>query len=123
MQTLLRLTQGEKVIYIQRKRYAGENPLMLENNYYPESRFSFLMEEELEGSLYELLREKYGIDPNQPGETTLELALADEVKAKLLEVSIGEPLFYMKTVIYDQSGQPVHIGHQYMIGQRYQFTL
>lgn len=119
----LRLTEGEKAIYIQRKRYAGDSPLMLENNYYPEARFSFLMDEPLEGSLYDLLRDKYGIDPIQPGETTLEIVLADENQARLLETSIGKPLFYMKTMIYDQHGLPVHVGKQYIIGDRYQFTL
>ncbi|WP_246772900.1 GntR family transcriptional regulator [Paenibacillus polymyxa] len=35
----LQLPQGEKVLYIQRKRYAGDRPLMLENNFYPYDRF------------------------------------------------------------------------------------
>ncbi|RCX20668.1 GntR family transcriptional regulator [Fontibacillus phaseoli] len=123
LQNSLQLGKGEKALYIQRKRYAGESPIMLENNYYPYNRFSYLMDEPLEGSLYKLLREKYGIDPNQPGESTLEIVLADEQKALLLETEIGKPLFYLKTVICDQQGMPVHVGKQYMIGDRYQFTL
>ncbi|SDE92845.1 GntR family transcriptional regulator [Fontibacillus panacisegetis] len=119
----LQLGKGEKVIYIQRKRYAGDTPIMLENNYYPHSRFAFLLDEPLQGSLYDLLRGKYGIDPNQPGETTLEIVLADEQKALLLETDIGKPLFYLRTVIRDQNGWPVHVGKQYMIGDKYQFTL
>ncbi|KAF6577880.1 GntR family transcriptional regulator [Paenibacillus sp. EKM212P] len=119
----LQLQQGEKVLYIQRKRYAGDRPLMLENNLYPYDRFSFLMEEQLEGSVYELLRHKYSIDPNQPGETILQIALADEYQAKLLETAIGQALFYMHTIIYDQHGGPVHVGKQYIIGDRYQFSI
>lgn len=116
-------TAGEPVLYIQRKRYAGERPLMLENNYYSYDRFSFLMDEQLEGSVYELLRNRYHIDPNQPGESILQITLADEQQAKLLEIPIGDPLFYMNTIIYDQDSQPVHVGKQYIIGDRYQFTL
>ncbi|PGV53572.1 GntR family transcriptional regulator [Bacillus sp. AFS037270] len=119
----LQLEKDEQVIYIQRKRYAGDSPLMLENNYYPYHRYSFLLDETLTGSLYELLREKYDIHPDQSGKTTLELVLADEEQAQLLETSIGKPLFYMKTLIYDQQGRPVHVGKQYIIGDRYQFTL
>ncbi|OKP70051.1 GntR family transcriptional regulator [Paenibacillus helianthi] len=119
----LQIQQGEPVLYIQRKRYAGERPLMLENNYYPFDRFSFLMEENLEGSVYNLLRDRYQIDPNQPGETVLQITLADEQQAQLLEIPIGQPLFYMNTIIYDQHSQPVHVGKQYIIGDRYQFTL
>ncbi|MEH7097407.1 GntR family transcriptional regulator [Neobacillus vireti] len=119
----LQLEKDEKVLYIQRKRFAGDNPLMLENNYYPFNRYSFLLDEALDGSLYDLLREKYEIFPNQSGKTTLEIALADEEQAQLLETSIGKPLFYMNAVIYDQHGRPVHAGKQYIIGDRYQFTL
>ncbi|MBT2658824.1 GntR family transcriptional regulator [Bacillus sp. ISL-18] len=119
----LQLEKDEKVLYIQRKRFAGDNPLMLENNYYPYNRYSFLLDETLDGSLYDLLREKYEIFPNQSGKTTLEIALADEEQAQLLETSIGKPLFYMNAVIYDQHGRPVHAGKQYIIGDRYQFTL
>ncbi|WNS79238.1 GntR family transcriptional regulator [Domibacillus sp. DTU_2020_1001157_1_SI_ALB_TIR_016] len=119
----LRLEEDEKVIYIQRKRYAGNSPLMLENNYYPQHRFQFLMNESLEGSLYDLLEKKYDIRPENPGETILEITLADEEKAQLLETSLGKALFYMRTIIYDQHNQPVHVGRQYIIGERYQFTL
>jgi DNA-binding GntR family transcriptional regulator len=119
----LQLEKDEKVLYIQRKRFAGDSPLMLENNFYPYNRYSFLLDEALDGSLYDLLREKYEIYPNQSGKTTLEIALADEEQAQLLETSIGKPLFYMKAVIYDQHGRPVHAGKQYIIGDRYQFTL
>ncbi|ULT56554.1 GntR family transcriptional regulator [Neobacillus drentensis] len=119
----LQLEKDEKVLYIQRKRFAGDNPLMLENNYYPYNRYSFLVDETLDGSLYDLLREKYEIFPTQSGKTTLEIALADEEQAQLLETSIGKPLFFMNAVIYDQHGRPVHAGKQYIIGDRYQFTL
>ncbi|MFP4976882.1 GntR family transcriptional regulator [Paenibacillus sp. CN-4] len=119
----LRLHPGDQVLYIQRKRYAGGLPLMLENNYFDYSRFAFLMHEPLDGSLYDLLRTKYQIDPGKPGETILKLALADEQQANLLEIPIGEALFYMRTVICDQNNQPVHTGKQYFIGGRYQFLL
>jgi GntR family transcriptional regulator len=119
----LELEEGEQAIFIQRKRYAGDRPLMLENNYYSYNRYDFLLEESLEGSLYQLLRVKYGIDPIQSDETTLEIVLVDEEKAQLLETSIGKALFYMNTLIRDQHGRPVHVGKQYIIGDRYQFSL
>jgi DNA-binding GntR family transcriptional regulator len=119
----LQLEADEKAIYIQRKRYAGDSPLMLENNYYPFNRYQFLLEESLDGSLYDLLRTKYGINPDRSGLTTLEIVLADEEQAQILETSIGKALFYMNTIIHDQHGRPVHAGKQYIIGDRYQFTL
>ncbi|WHY01314.1 GntR family transcriptional regulator [Neobacillus sp. DY30] len=119
----LQLEADEKAIFIQRKRFAGDSPLMLENNFYPYNRYYFLLEESLEGSLYDLLSEKHGIKPIKSGATTLDIVLADEEKANLLETTIGKPLFYMNTIIHDQHGRPVHIGRQYIIGDRYQFTI
>lgn len=119
----LKLETDEKAIYIQRKRYAGDSPLMLENNYYPFNRFHFLLEESLEGSLYELLKVKYGINPVKSGVTTLDIVLADEEQARILETSIGKAMFFMNTIIYDQNREPVHAGKQYIIGDRYQFIL
>lgn len=49
--------------------------------------------------------------------------VADGEKAELLETSMGKALFYMNTLIRDQHGQPVHVGKQYIIGDRYQFIL
>lgn len=123
LKQLLELNAGEKVLYIQRVRYADDRPIMLENNYYPYNRFSFLLNESLEGSLYDLLKEKYQIDPINSGESTLEIVLADDEKSSLLECPIGKALFYLFTSIYDQNNKPVHVGKQYIIGDRYKFIL
>lgn len=117
---LLQLEDEDLVIHIQRVRFAGEEPLMLENNYFSYKNYHFLLTENLEGSLYETLRETYHINPCRPGETSLEIVRAVGEEASLLETATGEPLFFMETVIYDEKDVPVHIGKQY-IGEGYKF--
>ncbi|MED4267846.1 GntR family transcriptional regulator [Priestia megaterium] len=119
---LLQLEDEDLLIHIQRVRYADERPLMVENNYFSYKKYSFLLEEKMDRSLYKLLREKYNIDPNNPGETSLEIVRALDDEAKLLEVANGEPLFFMKTLIYNNQS-PVHIGKQYILGEGYKFML
>ncbi|NOW87096.1 GntR family transcriptional regulator [Clostridium beijerinckii] len=124
----LELDDDDKLIYIQRVRFAGGDPLMLENNYFSFKRFNFLLTEDLSGSLYELLRDKYDINPSDSpnsgnDHTTIEIAKAMDEEAALLMVQKGEPLFYIKTVIYDDKNRPVHIGKQYVIGERYKFVI
>lgn len=124
----LELDDDDKLIYIQRVRFAGGDPLMLENNYFSFKRFNFLLTEDLSGSLYELLRDKYDINPSDSpnsgnDHTTIEIAKAMDEEAGLLMVQKGEPLFYIKTVIYDDKNRPVHIGKQYVIGERYKFVI
>ena len=51
----------EKILVIERIRYADDKPMLLEINKFPES-FSFLFSENLNNtSLYELLKNKHNI--------------------------------------------------------------
>lgn len=118
----LSLADDDKILYIQRIRYANDVPLMLENNYYSYNKFSFLLQENLSGSLYQLLAEKYHIHPTHAGETTLEMVKIYEEHAALLRKPMGSSLFLMKTLILDDKRQPVHYGEQYIIGERYKFN-
>ncbi|MDN4946670.1 UTRA domain-containing protein, partial [Klebsiella pneumoniae] len=119
---LLELESDDSVLYIQRLRIAGDAPLMLENNYYSLKRLGFLQQEDLSGSLYQLLREKYAIVPTYAGETTVEMVRADSDSAPLLKQPPGEPLFLMKTLILDSQHQPIHYGEQYIVAERYTFS-
>lgn len=118
----LRLADDDSLLYIQRLRRAGDQPLMLENNYYSLKRFGFLQQEDLSGSLYQLLREKYAIRPTHAGETTVEMVRAHGETATLLEQPLGEPLFLMKTLILDADYQPIHYGEQLIVAERYKFN-
>ena len=86
----LDIAQGDDVLYIQRKRMADNIPIMLENNYFSYERYSFLMEEELTDSLYEVLKVQGTLAIN-PEETALEIVTADDQIAKIMEVAVGTP--------------------------------
>ncbi|MBO0453201.1 MULTISPECIES: GntR family transcriptional regulator [Enterococcus] len=118
----LQLNVGDEVIYTQRKRMADGTPILLENNYFDKKRFASLMTSDLTGSLYQILA-KQDIMAINPGETTLEMAIADDQLAKVMEVGIGTPFFYVNTLINDQNERPVHVGHQYYLSEVYKFSL
>ena len=119
----LDLSPNDKVLYIQRVRCADSQPLMCENNYYSYSKFSFLLDEKLDTSLYQLLNEKYGIHISRSIDSYLEVTRANSSMSKLLNVPNREPLFYMYTKILDTKNQIVHIGRQYMVGDRFRFDI
>lgn len=121
MQQSLLLDNDDKIIYIQRLRYAGGEPLMLENNYYSYKQYEFLMHEPLTGSLYELLATK-GIICNQSLNTIITVTSANGDIAQLLQVSIGAPLFVMDGIMGDSDGHPVHYSVQYVVGEKYSFV-
>lgn len=118
----LQINVGDDVIYTKRKRMADGTPILLENNYFDKQRFESLLTADLTGSLYQLLAEEDILAIN-PGETILELAIADDQLAKVMEVGIGTPFFYVNTLINEQNHQPIHVGHQYYLGEVYKFSL
>lgn len=122
LQDLLQLEDDDQVLYIQRLRYADGEPMMLGNNYYPWKRLAFLMEESLDGSLYDVLQRKGDITGFHEVRAIITATAADYEQAKLLQVSIGAPLFVMDTLVADGEDHPVHYGLQYIVGDKYAFV-
>lgn len=114
---------GSPAIFIQRIRLADGSPIMCENNLFPYSRFTFLLNESLDGSLYRLLEDKCGIRVVISTNSFIDVVRANGDIAKKLQLSGGEPLFYLYCQMYDSNKQLVHIGKQYIISERYRFYL
>lgn len=114
---------GSPAISTQRVNMADSFPIMCENNLYPYERFSFLLEESLDASLYKLLNDKYQIKVTYSTNSYLDIVRANGEIARLLKVSNGEPLFFLYCQIYDQNHDLIHIGKQYIIGDQYRFYL
>ncbi|MGI6069301.1 MAG: GntR family transcriptional regulator [Blautia sp.] len=114
---------GSPAVFIQRVNMADGFPIMCENNYYPYERFSFLLEESMDCSLYKLLADKYQIKVTYSTDSYLDIVRSSGEISKLLHVSNGEPLFFLYCQIYDQDHKLIHIGKQYIIGEQYRFYL
>lgn len=114
----LKVPADSHVIEIDRIRYADSEAVIIERNHFPYV-YSYLLELDLKGSLYSLLR-SYGIEPSKASHD-ISIIPADENKAQLLGITAGSPLLFLHEIIYDQKGRPLHISHQYIRGDR--FTL
>lgn len=112
---------GQKALYIQRIRYADGTPIMCENNYYPYEAYAFLMHEALDSSLYSLLQNKYNIQIGSSKDSYIDVLRATSELGKLLNISQGEPLFFLHTKMYDTKNNLIHLGKQYIVGSRYRF--
>ena len=117
------LIEDSKTIHIQRIRMANDVPVIYENNYFPFTKFSFLLDEALNGSLYSLLETKYDIHIGEPRNSYIDLTVAGVDQAKLLNTTVGEPLFLLSTEMYVSKKQLIHIGKQFIVGSRYRFYL
>lgn len=119
----LQLDDGDALLFIQRVRYAGDSPIMLENNFFSYKEYHSLLNENLDGSLYKILEEKLGVKPAGSSELSLEIYRAGEEEVQLLNIASGEPLWYMETTVIDENDRPVHRGKQYILGDSYKFIL
>ena len=122
-QQILGIKSNEKALYTQRIRLADNEPIMLENNIYSFNKYGFLLNEDLSGSLYNLLSIKYNIKPSGSSNSSVEIVRASSSISKSLHINIGDPLFYMKTCTLDTENNPIHIGKQFIVGERYKFCL
>lgn len=114
----LQIAKNGRVVEICRVRLADDVPVMLEINRFSMG-FSYLLDSDLTGSLYNLLRE-YGLEASQATHD-ISLCQADEYQARLLGISPGTVLINLHEVIYDQKGRPLHTSRQYIRGEL--FTL
>lgn len=114
----LNLPENSRVVEIDRVRYADGEAVLLERNHFPMA-LSYLLESNLKGSIYELLR-TYGVKPSWASKK-ISLIEADENKASLLGIKEGTSLILVQEVVYDQKDRPLHVSHLYVRGER--FTL
>ncbi len=118
----LGLDKDDQLIHTSRTLYADGVSVMLENCYYPLKPFAFLLQESLEQPLYPLLL-RHGIFPSGTERRTLELQAASRDTAHLLQVPIGEPLFYKIAHLVDKDNRPLFIERSYIVGSRYIFDI
>lgn len=118
----LKLDTGDKLIRIQRIRYANEDPIMVENNYFSYNNYNFLLNEEhLNSSLYEILSNKYNIVPFK-GLNSIEIVRAKEDESEYLKIYKGSSLLLIKGVVYDENNIPIHISEEYIDGDKYKLS-
>ena len=118
---------GCELIVVERVRTADGIPVMLENNAFVLADHPYLQtladEDLTDNSIFALVAEHSGRAPLKSDPCTVEIALADAQTAPLLEVPVGEPLFYMEAYFTDAGGRPLLLGRQKIVGSRYVFDI
>ncbi len=116
----LGLEKGAQVLYISRVRTANGEPVAIEKNYFP-LKYSFLLEKRFDdNSLFECLRDEAKVKV-AVSEKRIELCRATTSEAKLLKISRGTPLLFIKSVAYTQEREPLYAGVQVFNGETCSF--
>jgi GntR family transcriptional regulator len=107
---------------IRRVRLADGKPVALERSLFPAVRFPGLLDLPLEGSLYELLEEHYGLRPHRARES-LEPVVAGAREADVLGISAGAPLMQVERTAYARTGEPLEFARDLFRGDRTRIVL
>lgn len=102
----LELGPRDRVHQIARVRSAGGSPVALERSFFPAGRLPGLLEQDLAGSLYELLGERYDLAPRTALEH-LDPVIATQEDAAELGIEPGTPLMRIERTAYTADGVPV----------------
>jgi GntR family transcriptional regulator len=118
----LELQEGQLAVRVRRVRLGSGVPLGLEDSWLPSSRFPDLHRHDLAGSLYTLMREKYGLEPAQATER-FEPVLARPHEARALDIQTGAPLMLIERTAATDDGVPVEYARDRYRGDRARFTI
>lgn len=123
IKTLLKLTQGQKVVKTSRLRSVNKELIMFTTTYVRSDLCPGLEEEDLTNrSLYQLLWDKYRLKIFY-GQRTLEAVAASKYEAGMLKVPRGSPLIYLESVSYLENGIPIEYFEAWHRGDRCKFAI
>ncbi len=117
----LHLAEGTSVQFVERLRFAGEQPIALMRNYLPADIRGLTETGLAETGLYRLIRATG---------TQLRIAtqsigarVAKRAEARLLAVAPGAALLTMRRIAYDDAGRAVEYGDHVYPAERYAFEM
>jgi GntR family transcriptional regulator len=113
----LEIAAGEPVYEVRRLRLADGIPILIEHSLFSARHCPGLLESRLDGSLYELLDQKYGQRPHRAKES-LEPVTAGVREAEALGVAEGAPLMLVERTAYAKSGTPIEFARDLFRGDR-----
>ncbi len=117
----LALPAGAEVAKLTRLRFANDAPIVLVVTYLPLDRFPDILSRDFENeSLYRILEDVYGYTIDR-ATRVLEARSASE-EAKLLEIKQGDPIQFIQTIAYLNTGVPVEYSLAEYRGDKSEFT-
>jgi GntR family transcriptional regulator len=116
-QQALQLGASDFIIEVQRLRLADGSPVSLELAQFPADAFPGLLEQQLGGSIYEILEDLYGLVTSRADER-IEAVNATPDEASLLGIRPKSALLLITRVAYDQDGTPCEFSRDLFRGDR-----
>jgi GntR family transcriptional regulator len=118
----LGIAEGGRVHVLQRLRTAKGEPVAIENIQVSAERFPDLLEHDLTGSLWVLMRTRYGVHPTRADARVVAVAL-DHFEAETLGVKPGSPAIVLTRTVFDAEGAVIELARDVYRGDRTEFSV
>ena len=119
---LLDLNKDRRVIFMLRIFYANDQPMMIEKNYMSYSEFRDLLNLDLSGLRYPVLKERYNIAPQYTNQT-FTAVICDQEEMNLFGFSEPQACVELEFAVYDISNVPIEVGYYLYRGDKYKFNI
>jgi GntR family transcriptional regulator len=117
----LRVSPGDEVVVVRRLRLADGVSMAIETLHIPAAIVPGVTPKELEGSFYELLRRKYGVEVAS-GTQAIEPTVTNEEESSALGVPLHSPAFLFERTSCDATGRTLEFVHSIYRGDRYRIV-
>ena len=118
---LLHVSPSEEILVIKRLRLADGETMAIETLHLPAALVPGLEPQDLAGSFYELLRERYGVVV-AAGTQAIEPTVTNEEESKALGVPLHSPAFLFERTSRDEAGQTIEFVQSVYRGDRYRIV-
>jgi GntR family transcriptional regulator len=117
----LNVSPGEEIVVARRLRLADGDSMAIETLHILASIVPDLSPHDLDGSFYELLNARYGIEI-LTGTQIVEATVTNEEESAALDLPLHSPAFLFKRTSCDAEGRTVEFVHSVYRGDRYQIV-
>jgi GntR family transcriptional regulator len=118
---LLRVSPSEEILVIKRLRLADGETMAIETLHLPAALVPGLRPHDLDGSFYELLRDRYGLSIAS-GTQAIEPTVTNAEESEALGVPLHSPAFLFERTSRDDDGRTVEFVQSVYRGDRYRIV-
>lgn len=120
----LQLDPNESIIFLQRKRFADDSPIVVLKTYLPTRLCSFVMQHNFTvESLYKVLEEHDPAYKVHHVRRVAEALKAPQAIAKHLKIKTGDPVLFFTSTGYTAAGVPIEYSRAYYRGDCNKFEV
>ncbi|MDX6486891.1 MAG: GntR family transcriptional regulator [Gaiellaceae bacterium] len=117
----LHVSPGEEILVIKRLRLADGETMAIETLHLPQSLYPGLEAKDMDGSFYDLVRDRYGVRIAS-GTQAIEPTVTNEEESLALGVPLHSPAFLFERTSRDESDRTVEFVQSVYRGDRYRIV-